>query len=229
MSEIRPDTEPYDELHDERRDVLANEPGLRRPRRSGRLVAWSTVGVLAAAAVAGGGYAAAAGGGSRSAATSAGGSGVVAQAEVAAATPSDTPATPAKPRPRGGPGHPGLLGPHWGLGLGRVLHGEATVTTRDGTTRLVDVQRGTVTAVGGNTVTVTSSDNVSFSYVVNAKTRIIDFSLARPRLATVADLKKGDTVRVAANRSGDTRTATVVVEGTPKARPGAHPTANPNT
>lgn len=103
------------------------------------------------------------------------------------------------------------------------------MTTRDGTTRLVDVQRGSVTAIDGNTVTITSSDKVVFSYVLNAKTRIIDFGLAKPRLATVADLKQGDTVRVAATRSGDTRTATVVIEGTPKARPGARPTAGPNT
>jgi hypothetical protein len=109
-----------------------------------------------------------------------------------------------------------------------VLHGEATMITKDGGTRLVDVQRGTVSAINGNSVSVTSSDKVSFSYVLNAKTRIVDFDLAKPRLATVADLKVGDTVRVLATRSGDTRTAVVVLEGTPKAHPGAHPTANPN-
>ena len=210
-------------------DVLANEP---RPRRHGRLIAWSTVAVLAAAALGGGGYAVAVQSGGGGSGSGSAGAGVVAQANAAAATPSTGPSSrPAGPHARRGPlaGGFGLLGPHQGLGLGRVLHGEVTVTTANGGTRLVDVQRGTVSAIDGNKVTVTSTDKVSFGYVIDAKTRIVDFDLAKPRTATVADLKVGDTVRVVATRSGDTRTATLVVAGQPKDRPGARPHAQPTT
>jgi hypothetical protein len=194
-------------------DVLANEP---RTRRRGRLIAWSTVGVLAVAALAGGGYAATrAGSGSGPADV-----GAAAQAAVAAATPSASPSGPAS---RPGP-HPGRFGLPGDLGLGRVLHGEATVTTANGGTRLVDVQTGSITAKDGDTVTVTSTDKVAFSYVVDAKTRIVDYGVAKPRQATIADVKVGDTVRIVATRSGETRTATSITAGQPTARPGVHPT-----
>lgn len=239
MSESHHQTPQEPPGGDGRADVLANEP---RPRRHGRLIAWSTVAVLSAAALGGGGYALAVrSGGGYLAATQGGGSGstgagVVAQANAAAAAPSTGPSnrpstSPNGPHARRGPlaGGFGLLGPHQGLGLGRVLHGEVTVTTADGGTRLVDVQRGSVSAIDGNTVTVTSTDKVSFGYVIDAKTRIVDFDLAKPRMATVADVKVGDTVRVVAIRSGETRTATLVVTGQPKDRPGARPHAQPST
>jgi hypothetical protein len=110
-------------------------------------------------------------------------------------------------------GGPGFFGP--GIG-GRVLHGESTVQTQDGT-QIVDTQAGTISAVdtAKKTITVTSTDKVAFTYVLDSNTRVLDFATSTPAKATITDLKVGDTVEVVAIRTGDTRTAKSVVDGLP--------------
>jgi Cu/Ag efflux protein CusF len=201
------------------RDEIANEP--RVPGRN-RLVAWATLGVLGAALAGGGIYAATAGGGS-------GSPSVATSAVLAAASGSATPAPSALPHDRDGRrgpgpgfggrlGGPGGIGGIGGMGLGQLLHGEATVATANGGTEIVDTQTGTISGIdtAKKTITVTSSDKVSFTYVVDANTHLVDFALATPKNATLSDLKSGDTVRVMAVRTGDTRTAKSVLDGLPK-------------
>jgi hypothetical protein len=53
----------------------------------------------------------------------------------------------------------------------RAVHGTFTVRTRKGF-KTVAVQRGSVTAVSGDTVTVTSRDKQAHSYTVNGDTRV---------------------------------------------------------
>jgi len=198
-------------------DEIANEPQL--PRRH-RAVAWATLGLLGAAAVAGGVYAATSG----SSSTPVSAAAQLAAATSAPATPSASPSTPKKDQhgrrgpgmlgPMGGRfGGPGFFGP--GIG-GRVLHGESTVQTQDGT-QIVDTQAGTISAVdtAKKTITVTSTDKVAFTYVLDSNTRVLDFATSTPAKATITDLKVGDTVEVVAIRTGDTRTAKSVVDGLP--------------
>ncbi len=213
-------------------DELAGGPA---PRSAGRsAIAWATVGVLGAGAVAGGLYLARHPGSPSSAASA---TLTAASGPSAAASPS-----PAAPKPgqhkHGWPARPGgkfgggLVGPMMGgLGgpRGDVLHGEATVKTPTGT-EVVDTQSGTVSAVDPTkkTVTVKSSDGVSFTYVVDDKTRVVVFAATTspatpapsakpspPATGSLTDLKVGDTVRVVAVRTGDVRTARSVVDGQP--------------
>ena len=168
----------------------------------------------------------------------------VAGAVLAASTASPSP-SPSGPAPgRGGPDMrgPGMRGPGFrGFGpeigglLGRVLHGESTVSTPNGGTEIVDTQQGTISKIDSTTktLTVTSTDKVSFTYVVDANTRVVDFAATNPAQATFADLKVGDTVSVVATRSGDTRTAKAVLDGKPTRQApghrGPHATASPST
>ncbi|HET9187501.1 MAG TPA: hypothetical protein VFN80_06080 [Acidothermaceae bacterium] len=199
------------------------------PQRPGhRAVAWATLAVLGAAAFGGGAYALTRGGGGGTPSTGA-------AAQLAAATTSPSPNSSAQPKPNddqrrhGGIGGPMMRGPLGGLGVfggpgagGQLLHGESTVQTPDGKTQVVDMQRGAISSLdsGKKSVTVTSSDKVSFTYVTDANTRFIVFSASKPAQATFADLKQGDTVEIMAIRSGDTRTATSVVDGLPTAKDG---------
>jgi len=200
-------------------DEISNEPQM--PRRS-RLVAWATLGAVGVAAAVGGVVAVHSGGG--------GGTANAALAQAAAVT-SPAPSPSASPHDRGGrrelngPGGPGagpkVLGGPGASGMfgarGKVLHGEATVVTPGGGTEIVDTQSGTITAIdsAAKTITVTSTDKAAFSYVIDTKTRVVDFTANSPMTATLTDLKVGDTVRVVATRSGDTRTATSVLDGVP--------------
>jgi hypothetical protein len=180
--------------------------GPDRPRN--RVVAWATLALLGAVALGGGAYAATRGGGGPS---------MPAAAQLAAATASPSPSSSASPNNDGrrGPGGPMMRGPA-GVG-GQVLHGESTVQTRDGKTQIVDTQRGIISSLNSakKSLTVTSSDKVSYSYVTDSSTRFIVFSASKPAQATFAELKTGDTVEIAAIRSGDTRTVKAVVDGVP--------------
>lgn len=216
-------------------DELSNDPHL--PRRS-RHVAWATLGAVGVAAAIGGVVALNAG-----ATTNASDSAALAKAAAAtSAAPSPSPSASGQNHDGGrrgpaGPGHAGLGGlgrldglgglaglgsfgrPRGlgGLGPGEVLHGESTVQTKDGKTEIVDTQTGTISAVDttAKTITVASSDKVSFTYTVDSATRLVDFAASSPMKATLADLKVGDAVAVVATRTGDTRTATGVVDGMP--------------
>jgi hypothetical protein len=88
----------------------------------------------------------------------------------------------------------------------RGVHGEATVRQKDGTFRVSTWQRGQITGVGGASVTVRSADGVSWTWTTTGKTRI----RKNGDKAAVNALASGDRIVVIGERSGATRTATVI-------------------
>lgn len=97
----------------------------------------------------------------------------------------------------GGHGH-GPRGPG-----GHGVHGEATVRDGDDNFRLVTFQHGEITAVSSATLTVKSDDGASWTWTTDDDTRVREDHDD----AALKDLAKGDEIRVAGERSGDTRTA----------------------
>lgn len=88
-----------------------------------------------------------------------------------------------------------------GIGsLGAALHGEFVVSTDSGGTETRRLQRGTVTAVGNGSLSVTSTDNFAATYAVGTG-------------VDVSDIAVDDTVTVIATVDGSTVTAVTVVEG----------------
>jgi hypothetical protein len=105
----------------------------------------------------------------------------------------------------------GLLGHRggWRHALGRrVLHGEITVQTQDGTKTIV-MARGEVTALSGDALTVKSSDGVETSFRIDGDTRFGFRSEPDPR----AELEVGEDAFVAGEKSGDSAVAKRVVSG----------------
>jgi hypothetical protein len=110
----------------------------------------------------------------------------------------------------------------WRHGLGRrVLHGEVTVQTQDGTKTLV-MARGEVTALTDDAITVKSSDGVETSFRIDGDTRFRFRNEPDPR----AELKVGEDAFVAGEKAGDTAMAKRVVSGQ-LARRGAGKDATP--
>jgi hypothetical protein len=110
----------------------------------------------------------------------------------------------------------------WRHGLGRrVLHGEVTVQTQDGTKTLV-MARGEVTALTDDAITVKSSDGVETSFRIDGDTRFGFRNEPDPR----AELKVGEDAFVAGEKAGDTAMAKRVVSGQ-LARRGAGKDATP--
>ena len=102
------------------------------------------------------------------------------------------------------------------------LHGESVVKKADGTLETVVSQQGTVDAVSATSVTVKSEDGFTQSYTINGDTRIVKIPADTSQLrngkgklpsATAADLKAGDTVRIAGTKDGSTVTATRILAG----------------
>ncbi|MFJ3897229.1 hypothetical protein [Streptomyces sp. NPDC090083] len=154
----------------------------RRSRRSRVVIAAATVGVLAL-------------GGTVAYAATSGGSGGDA-VPAAAASPSGSPS-------HGGPGF--RHGGGFGLG-GAAVHGEATVKDRTTGKWVVRIwQRGTVTKVDGDQVTVKSDDGTSWTWTVGSGVT-----------AQGSDaLKKGTTASLTGTRSDSgTRTADRAFTGT---------------
>lgn len=131
-------------------------------------------------------------------------------------SPSPSPSATAQPSERGedrpfkwGPGRHGrgAHGPGHGLGMrgGRGVHGEATVRDGDGF-RVATFQNGEITALSSTTLTVKSADGTSWTWTTNGDTRI---RKDREDIA-LKDLAKNDEIRIAGERSGDTRTARVI-------------------
>jgi hypothetical protein len=105
----------------------------------------------------------------------------------------------------------GLLGHRGGRrhALGRrVLHGEVTVQTQDGT-RTIVMARGEVTALSDDAITVKSSDGVETSLRIDGDTRFGFRNEPDPR----AELKVGEDAFVAGEKSGDSAVAKRVVSG----------------
>jgi hypothetical protein len=110
----------------------------------------------------------------------------------------------------------GLLGRRagWRHALGRrVLHGEVTVQTKDGTKTIV-MARGEVTALSGDAITVKSSDGVETSFQIDGATRFGFRNEPDPR----AELKVGEDAFVAGEKAGDSAMAKRVVSGELAAR-----------
>lgn len=90
---------------------------------------------------------------------------------------------------RNGKGLGSLLGA--GAGLGMVQHGDFTVQGANGTDTAMTLQRGTLTAASGTSVTVKSTDGYTATYAVDSSTR-----------GRTTNLAKGDTVLVIAQKAG---------------------------
>ncbi|MFC0004157.1 hypothetical protein [Micromonospora siamensis] len=88
-----------------------------------------------------------------------------------------------------------------------TLHGEAVVQTKDGGTRTVVVQRGQVTAIDGDSVTVKSTDGFTLTWAFGDKLRVVE------RRATVQPtaVKVGTTVGVAGAKDGDRDVARLIL------------------
>jgi hypothetical protein len=113
-------------------------------------------------------------------------------------TPSTTPDKPGK----GGPGHRGQFM------LGGALHGEFVVKKEDGTYQTVATQRGEVTAVSKESITVKSEDGYSRTYTLTEDTLV---NAARDG---IDDVKTGNSVTVFAVVADGKATATSVNDGT---------------
>jgi len=87
-------------------------------------------------------------------------------------------------------------------GLGGVEHGELTVRTETGD-KVLDVQRGVVTAVDATSLTVKSVDGFSATYTLDATTKVHKDEKA----AAVSDVAVNDQVKVRATKTSTSVTA----------------------
>ena len=145
---------------------------------------------------------------------SAGGAALAAQGGTGTAQPGpSTTAGPGNAKARAG----ALGRAGWRHALGRrVLHGEVTLQTQEGT-RTVVMAHGTVTALSKDAITVKSSDGVETSFRLDGDTR---FGF-RDEPAPSAELKVGENAFVTGEKSGGTATARRVVSGELARQPGA--------
>jgi hypothetical protein len=137
---------------------------------------------------------------------SAGGAALAAQNATGTTQAPSTGAAKAKDRARAG-----LLGARagWRHALGRrVLHGEVTLQTQEGTKTVV-MAYGQVTALSKDAITVKSSDGVETAFKLDGDTR---FGF-RNETAPSAELKVGEDAFVAGEKSGGGTTAKRVVSG----------------
>jgi hypothetical protein len=87
-----------------------------------------------------------------------------------------------------------------------VEHGSVTMQTKNGTVT-IDVQRGTITAISSTSMTVKSADGFTLTWTFGDKMRVLENrSTIQP-----TDVKAGETVGVAGEKSGSTETARLVV------------------
>ena len=135
---------------------------------------------------------------------SAGGAALAAQGATGTAQQGATTTTSAGKAKAGALGRAG-----WRHALGRrVLHGEVTLQTQEGT-RTVVMAYGTVTALAKDAITVKSSDGVETSFKLDGDTR---FGF-RDEPAPSAELKVGEDAFVAGEKSGERALARRVVSG----------------
>jgi hypothetical protein len=133
-----------------------------------------------------------------------------------AAAPADLAAVPAaEPSGSPGPKRPDgekrpdgdRPGPMRGILHKGVLHGEATLTMKDGTVRVVAVQRGTVTAIDDKSITVKSSDGFEQKWTFGSPMHVVEH---RTAIAPSA-IKVGSEVGVAGAKKDGTLTARLIV------------------
>lgn len=110
------------------------------------------------------------------------------------------------------------------------LHSESVVKKADGTFETVLTQQGTVEAVSDTSVTVKSEDGFTQTYAVTAETKIIKFPapaadgspatgddgkrLKRAEV-TIAEIAKGEAIRVHGVKNANDAAARQIVEGAP--------------
>lgn len=141
----------------------------------------------------------------------AGALGATALTGVAMAATSDTESGEQSPQTqmegRGGPGGmggPGGRGRHpGGPGGSAMLHGEGVIEDKDGEYQNVATQKGEVTEVGEQSITVVSEDGHSVEYTVNGDTKVQKDHEDK----SIGDINNGDTVRVMAKKDGENLTA----------------------
>jgi hypothetical protein len=87
-----------------------------------------------------------------------------------------------------------------------VLHGEAVVQTKEGTIT-VAVQRGEVTAISSDSITVKSSDGVTWTWKFDPKLRVIE----NRNTIQPSQVKAGAKVALAGPKTGDQLMARLIV------------------
>jgi len=123
-------------------------------------------------------------------------------------SPSASPSTRAEPgKPGKGMGH-GPGGPGQFFGQGGALHGEFVVKKDGGGYQTVATQRGEVTAVSKDSITLKSEDGYSRTYTLTADTLV---NAARDG---IGDVKTGNTVVITALVADGKATATTLRDGT---------------
>jgi hypothetical protein len=141
--------------------------------------------------------------------TTAGGVAWAANSADPTPSPSNSPsASPSTPNQQGQPGPGKGFGHRGEFGLGGALHGEFVVPKDGGGYQTVATQRGEVTAVSKDSITVKSEDGYSRTYKVAAETLV---NSARDGIASI---KTGSTVTVSAVVADNTATATSINDGT---------------
>ncbi|HEV8277848.1 MAG TPA: hypothetical protein VGQ26_19445 [Streptosporangiaceae bacterium] len=151
-------------------------------------------GVAVAALITGAGVAMAATSGSPTSGAAAASPGGLA----AAPSPSARPAFPHQGRPGGG--FFGLGGPFG------AVHGQFVVPKSGGGYQTIDTQRGSVTAVSTNSITVKSADGFTKTYQVSSSTKV---DAQRDGIGSV---KTGHQVAVTATDGGGTATAVSILD-----------------
>jgi len=86
-----------------------------------------------------------------------------------------------------------------------TLHGEVTVQAKDGAKTIV-VQRGSVTAVSGSSLTVKSTDGYTLTWTLADKTTVVQ---AKKKVGSSA-LKTGEQIGVAGTKDGSADDARLV-------------------
>ena len=141
--------------------------------------------------------------------TTAGGVAWAANSADPTPSPSTSPsASPSAPNQQGQPGPGKGFGHRGEFGLGGALHGEFVVPKDGGGYQTVATQRGEVTAVSKDSITVKSEDGYSRTYKVAAETLV---NSARDGISSI---KTGNTVSVSAVVADNTATATSINDGT---------------
>jgi hypothetical protein len=120
-------------------------------------------------------------------------------------SPSTSPSAPAEPNPGKGPGG---MGRHGEFGMMGALHGEYVVEKDGGGYQTIATQRGEVTAVSKDSITVKSADGYSKTYTLTADT------LVNATRDGIDSVKTGNQVSVTAIVADGKATAASVNDGT---------------
>ncbi len=107
---------------------------------------------------------------------------------------------------RGDNGRGHGMGPGMGFGMGMGIHGSFVTKKQGGGYQTVDTQRGAVTAVSKDSITVKSEDGFSATYVVTADTMV------NAKRDGIASVKVGDQVGVMGIESAGKTNAVQIID-----------------